>query len=99
MVEDIISLVFSLEQKAENIKRKIVTLDTEKKILIAKIEEKEKEIQLYKQKITDLENKNRILHVTGGLSSSTNGGETFKAKKALDEMVQEINRCVALLNR
>ena len=99
MAEDIISLIFRLEQKAENIRRTVGALDTEKKVLTARIEEREKEIQLYKQKITDLENKNRILHVTGGLSSSASGSETFKAKKVLDEMVQEIDRCVALLNR
>jgi polyhydroxyalkanoate synthesis regulator phasin len=99
MVEDIISLIFSIEQKAENMKRTIAALDTERMVLTAGIEEREKEIQLYKQKITDLENKNRILHVTGGLSGSTGSCETFKAKKVLDEMVQEIDRCVTLLNR
>ncbi|MDR1973876.1 MAG: hypothetical protein LBQ31_04285 [Bacteroidales bacterium] len=99
MEENIISLVFGLEKKAENLKRTVIVLDTEKRVLLAKNEEQEKEIQLYKRKITDLENKNRILHVTGGLTNGSGGSETLKAKKALDEMVQEIDRCVALLNR
>lgn len=98
MAEDIITLISGLERKAENIREMCANLDTEKRILSANVEKLEKEIQLYKQKITDLENKNRILHVTG-VFSNTSGSETLKAKKVIDDMVQEIDRCVALLNR
>ena len=48
-------------------------------------------------KIKDLESKYERIKISGGLTGS--GGGEKEAKDRINELVREIDRCVALLNR
>ena len=48
-------------------------------------------------KIKDLETKNERIKLTGALLGE--GGNAIEAKKKITELVREIDKCVALLNR
>jgi chromosome segregation ATPase len=49
------------------------------------------------EKIKDLESRYERLKISGALMGD--GGNSAEAKKRINELVREIDRCVALLNR
>ena len=54
-------------------------------------------LQEREEKINNLENKYQRIKISGALMGE--GGNAFEAKQKITELVREIDRCVALLNR
>lgn len=95
---DLKDLLLDLDQKASNLKKYIFFLETELKKYKAKNDEQNLKIELYKQKISNLTKRNQVLKVGNEI-----GGE-FKAdrreaKKIIDELIQEVDRCITLIDR
>jgi chromosome segregation ATPase len=62
-----------------------------------KVENKEfaEELISYKREIEDLKEKNKILRIAGG----TNDGDSREIKLKINEIVREVDKCIAQLNQ
>jgi predicted nucleic acid-binding Zn-ribbon protein len=73
-----------------DLKNEIVNLKNEKEELRAALQERE-------NRIRDLELKYERVKITGALLGE--GENALEAKRKINELVREIDKCVALLNR
>jgi len=91
--EELIILNRKLDElinRYNNLKREVDDLRTGKKILEAMLQDKD-------ERMTELEIKYERVKLSGALlGEGENAGE---ARKKITELVREIDRCVALLNR
>jgi hypothetical protein len=71
-------------------------LSDEKKLLENENIRLKEETERLKSLAKDLEEKNKILKIAGALSGFDNNQ---KAKLKINELVREIDKCIALLNR
>ena len=79
-----------LFERYKDLKTKIRDLKNENDVLKRYIEERD-------NKITELESKYERIKISGALRGDGAGAE--EAKERINELVREIDRCVALLNR
>ncbi|HAX94388.1 MAG TPA: hypothetical protein DCY25_10670 [Bacteroidales bacterium] len=79
-----------LFERYKDLQTKIRDLKNENDILKRYIEERD-------NKITELESKYERIKISGALTG--NGGGADEARGRINELVREIDRCVALLNR
>ncbi len=92
-LEELETLNKKLEElfdRYNDLRNKIRDLKNENDLLRRYIEERD-------NKIKDLENKYERIKISGALTG--NGGGAEEAKDRINELVREIDRCVALLNR
>lgn len=92
-LEELATLNKKLEElfdRYNDLRNKIRDLKNENDLLRRYIEERD-------NKIKDLENKYERIKISGALTG--NGGGAEEAKDRINELVREIDRCVALLNR
>jgi len=92
-LEELETLNKKLEElfdRYNDLRNKIRDLKNENALLRRYIEERD-------NKIKDLENKYERIKISGALTG--NGGGAEEAKDRINELVREIDRCVALLNR
>jgi peptidoglycan hydrolase CwlO-like protein len=96
-MSDIKSLVSSLEKKVE----KLVDLhrhsSKELTALKQNNHELKKHIDEQKQTIKELEEKNKILKLSKSISG--NNENTHELKLKINELIREIDKCTALLNK
>ena len=86
-----------LNKKVEDLLGRYSGLKAENSGLKDEIEMLKRELQSKNEEIRDLEAKYERLKITGALMGE--GGNGAEARKRINELVREIDRCVALLNR
>ena len=96
-MSDIKSLVTNLEKKIE----KLVDLhrhsSKELSALKQNTHELKQTIEQQKQTIKDLEEKNKVIKLSKSISG--NNENTHELKLKINELVREIDKCTALLNK
>lgn len=93
------ALLAGLEAKALDLRQRVAELELALKKSQARQTEQEVKLQIYKQKITDLTNRNQILKVSSALSRPSSQKKNTAAEKILTDLIAEVDRCIALLDR
>ncbi len=93
------ALLTRLETKAASLRQKVAELEVELKKSQARQAEQEAKLQIYKQKINDLTNRNQILKVGSALFRPPTQKKNTAAEKVLSELIAEVDRCITLLDR
>ena len=91
--EELIILNRKLDElldRYSNLKLEVVDLNSRNKVLKGMLQERE-------ERMKELEIKYERIKLTGALLGE--GENAYEAKKKITELVREIDRCVALLNR
>jgi predicted nucleic acid-binding Zn-ribbon protein len=91
--EELIVLNRKLDElldKYENLKREVTDLRLGNEVLKGTVQDRE-------EKIKELETKYERIKLSGALLGE--GENAVEAKKKITELVREIDRCIALLNR
>jgi chromosome segregation ATPase len=86
-----------LYSKMESLIAKYEAVNEQHQLSLSKIEELSKEIDLHEQAIKQLEEKNKILKLSTSIQSEQ--GDNKAARKKINELVREIDKCIALLNK
>jgi len=86
-----------LNRKLDELLKRFKEVRTENSELRLKNEKLTISLEQEKEKIKELETKYERVKLTGALLGE--GGSAVEAKKKINELVREIDRCVALLNR
>jgi chromosome segregation ATPase len=86
-----------LNRKLDELLKRYNDLRTRNSELRSENEKLKAALQYEKEKIKELETKYERIKLTGALLGE--GGNAFEAKKKISDLVREIDRCVALLNR
>ncbi len=94
-MKDLSLLVSNVKQKAEKLAEKHQLLKEENKNLSIKIEEAKKELEDKSQQILELNEKIKLLR----LAKNVDGESTKEVKLKINEMVREIDKCIAQINR
>ncbi|PLX07404.1 MAG: hypothetical protein C0596_10700 [Marinilabiliales bacterium] len=84
----------------DNIQKVILLYNKEKELngeLSAEVEKLNEELNIYKQKNKDLENKYDNLKMAKALNLES--GDNNDAKLKLNKIIREIDNCIALLNK
>ena len=93
-MSDLINQVENLEENAKKlIYLQKTTFDLNKKLINERVEFL-KQLELYKNQITKLEEEIKILKTAKTISGKGN----IEAKNKINEIVREIDKCVSLLN-
>jgi len=95
-MKDISSLVSGIRKKTEKLVAKKATLVEGNEKLSNEIEKIREELTGKNQQISELNDKVKLLRIAG----SVGGGESTKeVKLKINEMVREIDKCIAQINR
>jgi predicted nucleic acid-binding Zn-ribbon protein len=86
-----------LYSKMESLITKYEAVNEQHQLSLSRIEELSKEIELHEQAIKQLEEKNKILKLSTSIQSEQ--GDNKAARKKINELVREIDKCIALLNK
>lgn len=95
-MKDLTVLVSGIEYKVTLLKDRLNRVESENKVLIIKEKELTKVIELQKTLINSLEEKNKVLKFTKVLEK---GKDITDTKLKINELVREIDKCLALLNK
>ncbi|MCB9252095.1 MAG: hypothetical protein H6605_06480 [Flavobacteriales bacterium] len=93
---DIRLILDSIREKTERLVHKNRVLDTENRELIQKINDLEKSLNLQRETIKDLEEKNKLLKIAHSIDSETDDKKELKLK--INEFIREIDKTMSLLN-
>ena len=92
-----------IEHRLREIREKVVrlieanqALATENETLKNRVQHMEKTMELQKNTIGELTERNKMIKLAKNLSLS--GSDSFDVKIKINEMVREIDRCIDLLN-
>jgi len=95
-MKDISSLVSGIRKKTEKLVAKQAVLVEGNEKLSNEIEKIREELTEKNQQISELNDKVKLLRIAG----SVGGGESTKeVKLKINEMVREIDKCIAQINR
>lgn len=94
-MKDLSLLVSNIKQKAEKLVAKQQLLEKENKTLVDEIEKVKKELEDKSQQILELNEKVKLLK----LAKNVDGESTKEVKLKINEMVREIDKCIAQINR
>ncbi|MDA7768449.1 hypothetical protein N8904_01915 [Flavobacteriales bacterium] len=86
-----------LYSKMESLIAKYEAVNAQHKQSLIRIEDLLKELELREQAIKQLEDKNKILKLSTSIQSEQ--GDNKAARKNINELVREIDKCIALLNK
>jgi len=86
-----------LYSKMESLIAKYEAVNEQYQLSLNQIEELSKQIELHEQAIKQLEEKNKILKLSTSIQSEQ--GDNKAARKKINELVREIDKCIALLNK
>ena len=64
---------------------------------IQQVEELSKQLELQNSSIQQLEEKNKVLKLSSSIQNDS--GDNKAAKQRINELVREIDKCIALLNK
>jgi regulator of replication initiation timing len=85
-----------IRSKVEKLLEENRTAKSEYEAMRSRIAEYEKTIELQKNTIAELTERNKMIKLAKNLSLS--GSDSFDIKIKINEMVREIDRCIDLLN-
>ncbi len=92
----------SLSTTVKNIKSKMLEFSNKHHQVLDMLENEQKkskdleeEIEQLKSNFADLENKNNILKIAG----QSNGGDNREIKLKINELVREVDKCIAQFNK
>lgn len=94
-MKDLSLLVSNIKQKAEKLAENYQLLQEENKSLSVKMEEVKKELEDKNQQLLALNDKIKLLK----LAKNVDGESTKEVKLKINEMVREIDKCIAQINR
>jgi hypothetical protein len=95
-MKDISILVSGVRKKAERLISKQILLEEKNEKLSNEIDQIKIELTEKNQQISELSDKVKLLKIAG----SVGGGESTKeVKLKINEMVREIDKCIAQINR
>jgi len=94
-MKDLSILVSKIKQKAERLARRNTLLEEENEKIVKQLEKIKEELKNKDQQVTKLEDKVRLLKI----AKSVDGVSTKEVKLRVNEMVREIDKCIAQINR
>ena len=94
-MKDISDLVSGIRKKAERLIEKQSLLKEKNETLSNEIEKIKLELTEKNQQISDLNDRVKLLKIAG----SVGGESTKEVKLKINEMVREIDKCIAQINR
>ncbi|MCC7331718.1 MAG: hypothetical protein IT232_03825 [Flavobacteriales bacterium] len=94
-MKDLIDLIAVIKHKSERLSEKYKAAEEQINILKSQIEESRKQLNLKSQQLEELEGKIKILKI----SKSVGEESTKDVKLKINEMVREIDKCIALINK
>ena len=94
-MKDISILVNGVKKKAEKLIEKHALLVEKNEKLSSELEKINEELTEKNQQILELNNKIKLLKIAG----SVGGESTKEVKLKINEMVREIDKCIAQINR
>jgi uncharacterized protein YjcR len=94
-MKDLSLLVGNVKDKAEKLVEKHKLLQEENNSLSTKMEKVKKELEDKNQQILELNDKLKLLK----LAKNVGGESTKEVKLKINEMVREIDKCIAQINR
>lgn len=97
MIDQGLEELIILNKKIDELLERYSGLKAKNSDLKDEIEILKRDLQVKNEKIKDLEDKYERLKITGALMGE--GRNAAEARKRINELVREIDRCVALLNR
>ena len=90
-------IINRLHGKLANLISKLDDLESQNLILSQKLSDNSFTLEKKDQSIDDLKEKNRILKISSSLSQVD--GNDKSSKKQINDIVREIDKCIALLNK
>jgi len=94
-MKDISILVSGVKKKAEKLVEKQTLLIERNNKLLDEIEKIKRELTDKNQQVSELNDKVKLLKIAG----SVGGESTKEVKLKINEMVREIDKCIAQINR
>lgn len=94
-MKDLSVLVNGLRKKAELMIEKHQTVNEKNKQLLNEIAQLNEKLNQKSQQLTELENKISVLKI----SKNVDSGSTKDVKLKINEMVREIDKCIAQINK
>ena len=94
-MKDISILVSGVREKAEKLIEKQILLKEKNKKLSNEIDKIKLELTEKNQQVSELNDKIKLLKIAG----SVGGESTKEVKLKINEMVREIDKCIAQINR
>ena len=90
-------IIDRLHGKLANLISKLDDLESQNLILSQKLSDNSLTLEKKDQSIDDLKEKNRILKISSSLNQVD--GNDKSSKKQINDIVREIDKCIALLNK
>lgn len=94
-MKDLSVRVASLKNKAENLVKNYQKAQEENKNLTERIEKLTEELNQKSQQISELNNKVNLLKISGSVDKES----TKDVKLKINELVREIDKCIAQINK
>lgn len=95
-MDDILPVVDGLETKVRKLSDAYIEGKTEIKKLKGELNELKETVENQKKTISDLEEKYKVVKLAKSISGEN--GESRELKYKINELVREIDKCMALLN-
>lgn len=95
-MEDVSFVISSLERKVKELLKSHKEIRDRNSVLAAELAEVRKTADSQKETIKSLEEKNKIIKLAKSLSDSN--PDTAEMKYKINELVREIDRCIAQMN-
>jgi chromosome segregation ATPase len=90
-------IIDRLHAKLEKLISKLDDLESQNLILSQKLSDNISVLEQKEESIDDLKEKNRILKISASLNQVD--GSDKSSKKQINDLVREIDKCIALLNK
>lgn len=90
-------IIDRLHAKLEKLISKLDDLESQNLILSQKLSDNISTLEQKEESIVDLKEKNRILKISASLNQVE--GSDKSSKKQINDLVREIDKCIALLNK
>ncbi|MBE7441615.1 MAG: hypothetical protein KF732_01530 [Flavobacteriales bacterium] len=94
-MKDLSALVANLRRKAEKLVEKYQVVIEQNKQLTNEVFELKEELNKRNQQLSEMENKIKVLKI----SKSVDSESTKDVKLKINEMVREIDKCIAQINK
>ena len=94
-MKDLSALVANLRRKAEKLVEKHQVVMEQNKQLLNEVLELKEELNKRNQQLSEMENKIKVLKI----SKSVDSESTKDVKLKINEMVREIDKCIAQINK
>ena len=97
LMADISTLISNIEDKANALTARCDQLELEKQALLEQTNTLNRALESKQSVIEELKEKNELLKMAGSLAGDES--QVSEAKLKINELVREIDKCIALLNK